>query len=612
MIDKPSEGLDKWFFVLGNVILLQQQRKNTNTMKKLITFTVLMALTISGFAQILNFDFSAECDSGQTLYYRITSEVEHTVTLTYPYSEENPDFWCNYYASFVIPQGDVIIPSVVTYNGINYSVTAIDANTFWDCDITSAYIPNSVSIIEPRAFASCESLYSLLVDETNPVFYSDSNAIIRRADKALVAGCKTTTIPDDVEIICNRAFYAASDGGNLIVPNSVKTIEEWAFAFCEFSGTITLSEGLETIEPFAFNQSRFSGSLTIPNSVTEIGNNAFQLCGRLTGNLTISTSLTTINDCAFASPFTGTLIIPNSVEHIGAHAFNSSFDEIHSPNTTPPTLGSYAFYQCDASTPIHIPFGCTEIYRNATGWNYFNNFIEEEPIIYTIFEPDTCFTLQYPDTIYWDLNQDGTDDIYFYLVWHSAGGYMTYMKPLANWKWSNSVRVDQNFWQPLTDTTMIDESLIWTSGYSFINEYETPEWWHFAFRHQAEDGIHYGWMHFSNIGYCSCCISSMGYCTLPDQPIQWGQTGFLSVEENKETNGNAFVIYPNPTNGILFVETQGRATLPDQTYCITNIMGQTLRQGTITEETQQINIESLPAGMYFINVSDISQKFVKQ
>ena len=72
----------------------------------------------------------------------------------------------------------------------------------------------------------------------------------------------------------------------------------------------------------------------------------------------------------------------------------------------------------------------------------------------------------------------------------------------------------------------------------------------------------------------------------------------------------AFVVYPNPANGVLFVETQCVASLPDQTYRITNLMGQTVLQGSITAEKQQINIESLPAGMYFITFAGATQKFV--
>ena len=40
------------------------------------------------------------------------------------------------------------------------------------------------------------------------------------------------------------------------------------------------------------------------------------------------------------------------------------------------------------------------------------------------------------------------------------------------------------------------------------------------------------------------------------------------------------------------------------------MIGQTLLQGRITAETQQINIDSLPAGLYFISVGNMTQKFV--
>jgi hypothetical protein len=41
-------------------------------------------------------------------------------------------------------------------------------------------------------------------------------------------------------------------------------------------------------------------------------------------------------------------------------------------------------------------------------------------------------------------------------------------------------------------------------------------------------------------------------------------------------------------------------------------MGQTLLQGRISAETQQIDITNLPAGMYFISVGETTLKFVKR
>ena len=81
------------------------------------------------------------------------------------------------------------------------------------------------------------------------------------------------------------------------------------------------------------------------------------------------------------------------------------------------------------------------------------------------------------------------------------------------------------------------------------------------------------------------------------------------IEEQAE---NGFAVYPNPAKGVLFVETVHAPSLPMQTYRITNLMGQTLMQGSINAENQQIDIASLPAGMYFINVGEQTVKFVKQ
>ena len=84
------------------------------------------------------------------------------------------------------------------------------------------------------------------------------------------------------------------------------------------------------------------------------------------------------------------------------------------------------------------------------------------------------------------------------------------------------------------------------------------------------------------------------------------------VEEDGPSTGSgtAFTVYPNPANGVLFVETLRATSLPDQTYHITNLMGQTLLTGQITAENQQIDVSSLPQGMYFITFAGATRKFV--
>ena len=97
------------------------------------------------------------------------------------------------------------------------------------------------------------------------------------------------------------------------------------------------------------------------------------------------------------------------------------------------------------------------------------------------------------------------------------------------------------------------------------------------------------------------------------QDVQLVPEGY-GIEEGGPSTGSGtagtFTVYPNPTNGVLFVETQNFASLQNQTYRITNLMGQTLLTGQITAETQQINVSSLPQGMYFITIAGETRKFV--
>jgi hypothetical protein len=86
------------------------------------------------------------------------------------------------------------------------------------------------------------------------------------------------------------------------------------------------------------------------------------------------------------------------------------------------------------------------------------------------------------------------------------------------------------------------------------------------------------------------------------------------IEEGGPSTGSGtagtFAVYPNPTNGVLFVETVCTPSLPDQTYRITNLVGQTVLLGNINADNQQINVSSLPQGMYFITFAGETRKFV--
>ena len=83
-------------------------------------------------------------------------------------------------------------------------------------------------------------------------------------------------------------------------------------------------------------------------------------------------------------------------------------------------------------------------------------------------------------------------------------------------------------------------------------------------------------------------------------------------EDGPSTGSGTLTIYPNPTNGVMNISVRlPQCDSPtDQTYRITNIVGQTLLQGRITDETQQIDVTGLAEGMYFISVGEETRKFV--
>ena len=78
-----------------------------------------------------------------------------------------------------------------------------------------------------------------------------------------------------------------------------------------------------------------------------------------------------------------------------------------------------------------------------------------------------------------------------------------------------------------------------------------------------------------------------------------------AVPETEVSDG--FRVFPNPTHGMITIETRHVTSLP---YRISNMLGQTLMTGMIHDETQQVDVSGLPRGMYFVTVGDITKKMV--
>ncbi len=352
--------------------------------------------------------------------YNITSEEERTVEVT-----------CNEDEKFAIKRKfykDVVfVPEKVNYGGKEYTVTAIGERAFTDHEeLLSVVMPNTILLIKNCAFSSCPqlksitvpasvmeiepgafqilaSLTNLVVDEGNKVYDSRKgcNAIIKSKTATLQFGCKSTVIPDGVEVIARNAFWPVPDRGvepfALEIPGSVKVIKSSAFAGREWLNAIVLHEGIEVIEGWAFDGTSIE-SLVIPKSVKRIDPSAFRNNPKLTsikvkrGNkvydsrkgcnaiiesagdrliqacveTVIPEGVKVIGNSAFGGVDVPSVEIPSSVVKIENGAFNGSdaMKRVVVPGSVK-SIGSRAFSSCFGLEEIIVEEGVESIETSA-------------------------------------------------------------------------------------------------------------------------------------------------------------------------------------------------------------------------------------------------------
>ena len=186
------------------------------------------------------------------------------------------------------------------------SVTSLKENAFFQCtSLTSIRIPASVTFIDYRAFKGCWNIESIIVDENNENYDSrdNCNAIIKKENNALILGCVNTVIPSSVNSIGPKAFAgsqlkeieipsgvisigSAFDGcwklEKITLPDTITEIGAEAFSECEALKEINLPSNLASIYYHAFYECKKLESIIIPESVTFIDNGAFYGCKSLT------------------------------------------------------------------------------------------------------------------------------------------------------------------------------------------------------------------------------------------------------------------------------------------------------------------------------------------
>ena len=269
---------------------------------------------------------------------------------------------------------NVVIPSKVSYNGVEYTITGIlgtatgnvyrPNQTVFGSNVTTVEIPNTVTSIGACAFYYCENLTSVTIP----------SSVISIGDDAFL-GCSklsSITLPNNLQTIGEYAFSNCSLS-NVTIPASVSTIGFGAFQISGIKVNTSDLTAFAKIIPVKDRDSGTYGSfypnwklyldntevtaLTIPESVVSVGA-TFAYCKSLT-SVTFHKDVTEISTDAFS----GCTNI-NKVVAYGKTPVNIS--------------GSIRFEDAvKKNATLYVPKGTTAAYRSA-GWTFtISNIVEE-------------------------------------------------------------------------------------------------------------------------------------------------------------------------------------------------------------------------------------------
>ncbi len=223
---------------------------------------------------------------------------------------------------------------------------------------------------EPKVFECGDFSYIVLEDGTAEIAkYSGKN--------------KDLVVPGELDgfNVSGIGDYAFSNSilTSISIPDSVTGIGNYAFNWCVSLTSILIPNSVMSIGNYAFNWCTSLVSITIPDSVFDMGSNPFNGCSKLE-NLNVSPDhpyLATIDGVLFSKPdkrlicypcvFTKeSYSIPKGILKIEESAFNwcNSLISVSIPDSVI-SIGNAAFSWCRSLTSVWIPNSVKSIGDNA-------------------------------------------------------------------------------------------------------------------------------------------------------------------------------------------------------------------------------------------------------
>lgn len=165
-------------------------------------------------------------------------------------------------------------------------IRELPAQTFaGSAALQSVTIPRNVVSIDYGALADCPSLTEIRVDTANTHYDSrhDCNAIVCtwKGKLMIVAGCRTTRVPDAVRYIAPQAFRGARGLTEIALPERMNEMGEEAFRDCRDLAAFSVPQGVRFVEAGTFSGCTALHTVTLPKSVERLRKNSFGRCTAL-------------------------------------------------------------------------------------------------------------------------------------------------------------------------------------------------------------------------------------------------------------------------------------------------------------------------------------------
>lgn len=257
-------------------------------------------------------------------------------------------------------------------------------------------LPEGVTEIGEFAFVDKQGWRRMLLDDAGYDAPALETLVIpegvRKIGTYALAYCLNmteVTMPDSVTVIEERAFEGCELLESVVLPRGLKEIAAYTFFLCDGLESVTMPEGLEQIGADAFQGCVSLKQVTIPKSVVRIQKEAFYGCNHLT-KINIPDSVRQMGPKAFAGcsklsriklghglthiadrAFKGCsglkeIIIPESVVSIGESAFEDcrALEKVVLPRSLK-RIGVKAFNGCQILREINMPNGLAEVGENA-------------------------------------------------------------------------------------------------------------------------------------------------------------------------------------------------------------------------------------------------------